>query len=106
MQLIYNNFATGTLLSDILAGDLTLTLDTGDGSLFPSPIPGAEYCVLVLEDIGGLKEVVHLTQRVGDVMSITRGEEGTIAKNYLAGSRCELRATAGYFDEFMDSGDY
>jgi hypothetical protein len=106
MQAIYNNFASGTLLNDILAGDFTLTLDTGEGQFFPSPIPGAEYCVLVIEDIGGLKEVIHLTERVGDVMTITRGEESTTPRGYLAGSRVELRATAGFFNEFMDSGTF
>lgn len=106
MQVIYNNFASGILLSDILAADLTLTLDTGQGAFFPDPIPGVEYCVLVLEDIGGVKEVVWMTERVLDVLTITRGQEGTTPQDFVAGSRVELRATAGFFDDYIDSGTF
>lgn len=106
MILLYNNFASGVLLSDILAGDLTFSLDVGEGAFFPEPILGVEICVLVIEDIGGIKEVVHLTERSGDVFTVTRGEEGTTPQAFLAGSRVELRATAGFFDEFLDAGTY
>ena len=106
MEVLFNNFASGTLLGGILAADGTLTLDVGEGSFFPSPIVGVEYCVLVIEDIGGIKEVVHMTERVGDVLSVDRGEEGTTPQDYIAGSRVELRATAGFFTEFVDAGTF
>ena len=106
MTPIYNNFASATLLADILAGDLSLSVDVGEGQFFPDPIVGVEFCVIVLEDIGGIKEVVHMTERTGDVFTVTRGEEGSTPQPYVAGSRVELRITAGFLDDFMDSGTY
>lgn len=106
MQLIYNNFASGELVANILAADLVISLEPGQGAFFPDPIPGVEYCVLVLEDIGGFKEVVWMTERTLDDLTITRGQEGTTPRDYALGSRVELRATAGFFDDFIDSGTF
>jgi hypothetical protein len=106
MELIFNNFSSGTLLAAILAGDTTLTLDVGEGAFFPQPIPGVEYTVLVLEDIGGFKEVVWMTERVVDTLTIERGKEGTTPLPYAVGSRCEGRATQGFFNDYIDSGTF
>ena len=106
MEVLFNNFASGTLLNDILGSDLNITLDVGEGNFFPTPIVGAEYCVCVIEDISGVKEVVHMVERVGGVLTCVRGQEGTIAQSYDMGSRIELRATAGFFEEFVDAGTY
>lgn len=106
MEVLFNNFASGTLLFDILGSDTDITLDVGEGNFFPTPIVGAEYCVLVIEDISGIKEVVHMTERVGDILTCTRGEEGTTPQAYDMGSRIELRATAGFFSEFVDAGTF
>ncbi|RLC18916.1 MAG: hypothetical protein DRI24_01735 [Deltaproteobacteria bacterium] len=106
MEVLFNNFASGVLLLDILAGDTEISLDVGEGVFFPDPIEGVEYCVLVIEDISGIKEVVHMTKRTGDVLTCTRAQEGTIAQGYSAGSRIELRATAGFFTDFVDAGTY
>jgi len=106
MEVIYNNFASGTMAVPILAADTTIVLDVGQGQFFPNPIAGVQYSVLVLEDVSGVKEVVHLTERSTDTLTVTRGEEGTIAQDYALGSRVELRATAGFLDEFIDSGTF
>ena len=106
MEVIYNNFASGTMSVAILPADTTIVLDAGQGAFFPTPIVGVQYCVMVLEDISGVKEVVHLTDRSADTLTVTRGEEGTIAQTYAIGSRVELRATAGFLDEFIDSGTF
>lgn len=106
MEVIYNNFASGTLSVGVLAAETTLVLDVGEGAFFPDPIVGVQYCVLVLEDINGAKEVAHLTERVADTLTVTRGEEGTVAQDYIVGSRVELRATAGFLDNFIDSGTF
>lgn len=106
MEVIFNNFASGTLASDINAGDVVIDLAFGEGAFFPSPIPGSEYCVLVIEDVLANKEVIHMTQRAGDTLTVVRGQEGTSGQGFLTGSRVELRATAGFFTEFVDAGTY
>lgn len=106
MEVLFNNFASGVLASDILAGDLTLDVEVGEGAFFPNPIPGVEYCVIVIEDISGIKEIAHMLERAGDTFTLNRAQEGTTAQAYLAGARVELRATAGFFTDFVDAGTF
>ncbi len=106
MELIFSNFASGQLAGNQLAADLVIVLDVGEGAFFPDPVPGVEYSVLVLEDVGGFKEVVWMTARTLDSLTITRAQEGTVALDFAAGSRVELRATAGFFNDYIDSGTF
>jgi hypothetical protein len=92
----FSNRARGTLAAGIGAGDLSLTLDTGQGALFPALSVG-DYFWGVLEE-GSLyapskREVVQATVRSGDVVTIVRGQQGTAAQSFALGSRFENRIT-------------
>lgn len=107
----WTNNASGTLAAGILAGDTSVTLGSGQGSLFPI-LAGGQYCIATLEDVLGNIEVVRVTSRAGDVLDITRAQEGTIALDFASGSRFELRVTAAGLTEFVQrtadtmNGDY
>jgi hypothetical protein len=104
-NILFRNNASGTLAAGINPGDTSLTLDSGQGSLFPSPT-GTEYAKMALEDVGGNIEIVHLTLRAGDVLTVVRAQEGTSALAFASGSRCELRATSAVYQEFLQrAGD-
>ena len=77
----WTNNASGTLAAGILAGDTSVTLGSGQGSLFPI-LAGGQYCIATLEDVLGNIEVVRVTSRAGDVLDITRAQEGTIALDF------------------------
>lgn len=96
----WTNNASGTLAAGALAGDTSLTLSAGQGARFPSPA-GAQYALCTLENVGGNIEIVKLTSRAGDVLTVVRAQEGTIAAAFASGSRCELRITAGELGEFL-----
>lgn len=92
----FTNRARGTLLAGIGAGDLSLTLNAGQGALFPTLAVGDHFWG-VLEE-GGLyapskQEVVRATARSGDVVTIQRAQQGTTAQSFAAGSRFENRIT-------------
>jgi hypothetical protein len=92
--ILWTNNASATLASSIASGDTTATLTSGQGAEFPNP--GAnQYAVLTLEDTSGNIEIVHLTGRNTDVLTIVRAQEGTTAASFASGSRCEIRITAG-----------
>lgn len=100
------NNAYGTLLASISASDVTITLSTGNGAKFPTLAVG-EYFYATLIDVSNNLEVVKVTARVSDILTIVRGQDGTTARAYLVGDRIEQRMVTALFNEKLDatSGD-
>lgn len=96
MALLFANNAASTLASGITAGATSLTVATGQGAKFPSP-SGGDYFLLTLTQAGQETtwEIVKVTARSGDVLTIVRGHESTTAAAWSAGDKAELRLTAG-----------
>lgn len=93
--LLFSNFATVWLTSPLTAGAVTITLNAGEGELFPTPAAGAIF-VGVLEDTRvGAREIVNCVARDGDVLTVQRGQEGTIARSFAAYTTFSNRLTAG-----------
>jgi len=97
--------ARSPLMANILAGDTSLTVDLSKADLFPvadtgtDPIPtvGKDWFKVVLEDSSKNIEIVYVRTRASGAASMTnclRGQEGTTARSYLAGSIVGLRHTA------------
>jgi hypothetical protein len=95
-QFIFTNDAKSTLAVGISASDTSIQLSLGTGALFPSPGAGQQF-PLTLADVatGTVKEIVYCTSRTGDVLTVVRAQEGTIANAYIAGSFANLFITAG-----------
>lgn len=101
----HSNNASSLLAAGILSGDTSLTVTGGQGALFPAVGAGV-YAKIALEDVSGNIEIVHLTSRAGDVLTITRAQEGTVALAFASGSRVENRATAAVFNGYIQkAGD-
>lgn len=102
MGVQFKNNAASFLDTAISAADLGLTVTFGDGTLFPTLGVG-DYFYMTLEAIDETYEVVKVTARVGDSMTIVRAQEGTTALSFAAGTSCELRITAqGLLDKFTE----
>lgn len=97
MQLFSNN-AASTLASAITVGSTALTVFAGEGIKFPAPV-APDYALVTLYQKSGTTEINHeivmVTARTGDVMTITRAQEGTTARAFNSGDAVELRWTAG-----------
>lgn len=89
-----SNNAVTTIVGAISSSDTGLTVASGTGTLFPVLGTG-DYFYATLTDTAGTREIVKVTARASDAMTIARGQEGTIAQSFTAGSRLELRVTAG-----------
>ena len=98
------NFASGVLAQELDSSSTTAILNTGDGNQFPSPT-APEKMILVLEDVNANKEIVYLTEVVGDTLTIERAQENTIALTFPVGSRVENRLTAGTIS-IIDCGTF
>lgn len=92
--IVWANNASSLLASGITSSSTTVVVTAGEGALFPT-IASGQYSVATLEDTGGNIEVVYITGRTSDTMTITRAEENTTALSFASGSRFELRVTAG-----------
>jgi hypothetical protein len=103
MAQLYTNNAYGVLASSIGPSDTTITLMSGDGARFPNP-GGGDFFLLTLIALDGNAseaswEIVRVTARSSDTLTVVRGQEGTTGLIWPAASRAELRATAGTFSQ-------
>lgn len=105
LTLLASNNASTVLASSINASATTLTVNTGAGSLFPSPVAGTSFFKLTLIDAatGQLTEIVHVTARTGDVMTIERAQEGTAARVWSANDIAANMMTAGTLSYILGS---
>jgi tail fiber protein gp53 len=94
--IVLANNASTTLASPITALQTTANLAAGTGSLFPSP-SGGQYFPLTFVDAATLsiREIVHVTARATDTITMVRGQEGTTPTAYTTGDLAALDVTAG-----------
>lgn len=97
MAVILKNNAKGKLAATLNTTATKISLQGGQGALFPSPTGGDFFPLTIIKPTGEL-EIVYCTKRVGDVLTVTRAREGTSAKAFSTGDRCSLRFTAGVWD--------
>lgn len=102
MGVKFKNNAASTLDAAISGSDVGLTVAYGDGSLFPAAGAG-DYFYMTIESTEGDYEIVKVTARSGDSMTIVRAQESTTARAFTAGALCELRVTnQGLLDKFLE----
>lgn len=94
MPIKLKNNVVGYLATAISASDTGLVLQSGNGASFPT-LGTADYFYATLVSTGGTQEVVKVTARVGDTMTVVRAQEGSSAAGFAVGTRVEMRVTAG-----------
>lgn len=101
---LFANNATTTIAAPISAGDTTVTISPGSGNLFPSPISGEQFAFSMVDAATGTRhEVMYCTSRTGDVLTVTRGQEGTTAQTWLVGDFGSNFITAGTAEAFAQN---
>lgn len=100
MTIQFANNASTTLASGITDSDLSLTVATGEGSLFPSPT-GGDYFLATIVAANGSLEIVKCTARSNDIFTIERGQESTTPLAFSAGATVDNRPTAGSFESIL-----
>lgn len=103
MGIKFSNNASSTLAVGISNSDLSLTVASGDGALFPAA-GGSDwfYCTLIIAATN-TREIVKVTSRTGDVFTITRAQESTTATAFSAGDLVRLQLTAAALNEFVNA---
>lgn len=110
MAQLFANNAYGSLGSSLSNVATSLTLATGNGARFPSP-SGGDYFLATLVGLDGngaenAWEIVKVTARSTDTLTIVRAQESTSAVAWASGTRIELRTTAGTLDSFVTKATF
>lgn len=104
MAVLFTNNAATNLAASITSGSTSLSVTGGTGSLFPNPTNG-DYFLLTLIGISGIPiEIVKVTSRSTDTMTIVRGQEGTTPSAFTGGDQAQLRITAGVMNGASQAG--
>jgi len=95
----YTNNAKTTLAADINNSVTSATVT--DGSVFPSLSAGEHfYCTF---DDGTNNEIVKVTARSSNTLTIVRAQDNTSARAFSSGDKAELRITAVVLEEVSTS---
>lgn len=86
-----NNASTIVPLA-ITSTATSLAVASGTGAEFPT-LGAGDYFYATIQDVNNNFEIVKVTARADDTMTITRAQEGTLAIPFPANSRFELRVT-------------
>ena len=91
------NNAGATIPLAVSSVQTSLTVTSGQGARFPS-LGASDFFYATLVDVSGNYEIIKVTARADDAMTLERGQDGTLAIPFPANSRMELRVTVGSID--------
>jgi hypothetical protein len=94
----FTNFARSKLTVGIASGATTIAITGASGALFPA-LTGAEYFYATIENALLQREIVKVTARTGDSLTVVRGQDDTTAAAWNAGDTIALRFTAAAIAE-------
>lgn len=92
MGIKLTNNASTTVPLSISSTVTSLSVATSTGAQFPV-LGAGDYFYATIQDVNNHFEIVKVTARADDVMTIVRGQENTLAIPFPANSRFELRVT-------------
>lgn len=94
------NNSFGTISAGINSSATTVTVDSGQGARFPT-LGSGDYFYATLVDTSNNLEIIKVTARSSDSMTVVRGQDNTSARAFSIGDRIELRPTAALFNEVI-----
>jgi hypothetical protein len=102
MPIILKNNASSTLATAISASDTGIVV--ADGSKFPS-LGASDYFYATLVSSGGTTEVVKVTARASNSMTVVRAQDGSSAASFASGALLEMRVNAASVTDLVDEHD-
>lgn len=102
MAAITANNVNGKLATSLDNVITTIVLQTGNGAQFPS-LTAPQYFYATLANTVGVVEIVKVTARVVDTLTVVRGFDGTIAQAWVAGDSVQIRVVAALLNNKLDA---
>ena len=104
MGLKVTNNAFGTLNASINSSATTIVLVAGQGARFPT-LSAGDYFYATLIDTSNNLEIVKVTARSTDTLTVVRAQDSTTARAYATNDRFELRPTAVMLNEIITTAE-
>lgn len=106
MTLLFANNASSRLYAAVDAITTSIRVQDGDGAKFPQPAgDGSNSFTVTVEDRRtGQIEIMMCTGRSGDILNVTRAQEGTVAQAFAVQASVSNRMTAATMDALMHAG--
>jgi len=109
MGVVLTNNVSSVLANGVAAGDTMLTIDPNHADRFPSITPG-EYAYATLsmppESLTLQVEIVRITDRTGNQLTVVRGVDGTVPQAFPKMSVVALRINAAsVLESFISNYD-
>jgi len=103
----YKNFAVTTVATppSPATSGTSITLTAGQGSWLPPPPFNATLFPVTQLPTPVNAEIVRVTARAGDTLTITRQQEGTLARSVIAGDLLAATFTAKVITDLTDSSN-
>ena len=98
------NNSFGTISAGINSTDTTVVLDSGQGARFPT-LGSGDYFYGTLIDTSNNLEIIKVTARSSDSMTVVRAQDNTTARAFSVGDRFELRPTAALFEDIITGAE-
>jgi len=100
--IVFENNSNGILASDIDDVTTTLTMVAGQGNNFPTIGVDEIFFITLHNYAAQLVEICRVTNRVADVFTVLRGQDGTTAKAWTASTTVvQLRVTKETLEAFV-----
>jgi hypothetical protein len=92
---VVNFFRSQIATLPVASGGTVIVLPTGDGNKLPNPATDGAFNLTIYnaDDPFVTPEIVRVTGRSGDTLTVTRAQEGTTATNKTAGSTWSVELT-------------
>lgn len=98
---LYTNFAASTLQAAVTAAATSMIISAADASKFP--VITTEHFYMTVWDRVSSPEIVEVTARVGQVLTVIRGVDGTAGTAWLAGTPCRVAINKALLDSIRAS---
>ena len=98
---LFSNQAQTALALPVAPTDTTITVASGTSSYFPNPTTGQIFtATLVSAQNNLINEICYVTNVTGDVWTVERAQEGTVARSWSIGDYVVNLLTAGTMEAF------
>jgi len=95
----FTNNAVATLSASINSSATTITVASGQGALFPTLSTGDYFYATIIDSSNNI-EIVKVTARATDSLTVVRAQESTTGRSFIGGDNISLRVTAAGLTNF------
>lgn len=100
MTVLFKNNVTASLAASISSSTTTIVVSSGQGARFPA-VPAGSYFYATLYDASNNIEIIKVTARSTDTLTVVRGQDSTSARTYAAGDSIAMRVVAAAMTDLV-----